>query len=159
MDPSGLPAMFQGIERRAGAAASPASLAMAHTFERAVKRTLSLRSRGQYDRRAREERGQPPAMRSGALRNSVTSAGGTGDPVAVSSVAPHVFYAGIQEWGGSMNARPRSAMHFFSGGEWFLQHVRVGPNPYMRPTIRACIANGSLSRAAADAFEAAVWGR
>ena len=132
---------------------------MAHTFERAVKRTLTLRTRGMHDFRPAGERGQPPALRSGRLRGSVASAGGAGDPVAVSSVAPHVFYAGVQEWGGEMNARPRGYMHFYSGGEWFLKHVRVGPNPYMRPTLRACIANGSLSRAAADAFEIAVWGR
>lgn len=159
MDPSGLPGMFQDLERRAGAAASPAAIAMAHTFERALKRTLTLRTRGAHDFRPRDERGQPPAMRSGALRNSVTSWGGGGDGVAISAVAPRVFYAGIQEWGGSMHARPHSAMHFFSGGEWFLKHVHVGPNPYIRPTVRMCVANGSLSYAAAAAFDGAMWGR
>jgi len=83
--------------------------------------------------------------------------------MAEASVAPHVFYAAIQEWGGSMNAHPpagpRGYMHFFSGGEWFLKHVHVGPNPYMHPTVVQCIGNGSLGRAAADAFEIAAWGR
>jgi hypothetical protein len=157
MDPSGLPAMFAEIEVKVGAAASPAVLAMAHTFERAVKRTLSLRSRGLHDFRSPGERGQPPAIRTGALRNSVISAGGGGDPVAEASVGPTVFYAGIQEFGGFMNARPGGYMHFRSGGEWFLKHVHVGPNPYMRPALAACIGDGSLGRAAADAFEIAVW--
>lgn len=159
MDPSGLPAMFDAIEARASAGASPAVLAMAHQFESAVKRTLSLRSRGMHDYRPAGERGTPPAIRSGALRSSVASAGGGGAPVAEASVAPHVFYAGIQEWGGFMRARPGGYMHFQSGGEWFLKHVHVGPNPYMKPTIAACIADGSLGRAAANAFDIAVWGR
>ena len=162
MDPSELPAYLRGIADRIEADAStPAVLAMAHTFERAVKRTLSLRSRGMHDFRPRGERGQPPAIRSGALRGSVRTFGTTpGGLVASSRVAPFVFYAGVQEWGHEMHARPGGYMNFWSGGEWYLkQHVHVGPNPYMRPTIAACIANGSLGRAAADAFEVAAWGR
>jgi phage gpG-like protein len=159
VDPDQVAGVLDGIADRASVAASPAVLAMAHTFERAVKRTLSLRTRGMHDFRNPGERGQAPAMRSGALRSSVTSAGGGGAPVAEASVAPHVFYAGIQEWGGEMHARPGGYMHFISGGEWFLKEVHVGPNPYMRPTLVACIGNGSLGRAAAQAFEIAVWGR
>jgi phage gpG-like protein len=159
VDPGDLPGMFDAIEGRVSAAASPAVLAMSHTFERAVKRTLSLRTRGEHDFRSPGERGQPPALRSGALRSSVQTFGGGGAPVAAASVGPTVFYAGIQEFGGSMHARPGGFMHFHSGGEWFLKHVHVGPNPYMRPTVVQCIGNGSLGRAAADAFDVSVWGR
>lgn len=157
MDVTGVGPALDAIASRAAVAASPAAISMAHTFERAVKRTLSMRTRGAHDFRPRGERGQPPALRSGALRNSVFSWGGGGAVVATASVAPHIFYAGIQEWGGEMHARPDGYMHFISGGEWFLKHVRVGANPYMRPTVRVCIANGSLGRAAMDAFNATVW--
>lgn len=160
MDPSELPAMFQNIENRVGAAASPAVLAMAHTFERAVKRNLALTSHPPHIRTPSPE-GSFPSLMTGRLRRSVTSEGGGGDPVAEASVAPHVFYAGIQEYGRpqGMTARPGGYMHFWTDGvEYFRKHVRAPARPYMHPTIRQCIGNGSLGRAAADAFEISVWG-
>lgn len=160
MDPSEVPALLDGIAARADAAATPASLAMARTFQRAVKRNLSLRTRAMDAFRPSEERGQFPALRSGQLRRSVTVAGPSGGGgVAVTSVAPHTIYAAVQEYGHTMHARGNSYMHFFSGGEWFLKTVHVGANPYMRPTIRQCIGSGSLGRSAAKAFDMAVWGR
>jgi hypothetical protein len=159
MDPGELPAMFAQLEVRAGDSASPAVLAMSHQFERDVKRTLSLRTRPVGAFRDPGERGQPPAMRTGALRNSVITAGGGGAVIAEASVGPTIFYAGVQEFGGSMHARPGGYMRFRSGGEWFLKHVRVGPNPYMRPTLAADIGSGTLGRAAADGFDIAMWGR
>lgn len=160
MDPSEVPGLLDGIANRAEAAASPAVLAMSRTFQRAVKRNLSLRTRPADAFRPKEEKGQFPALRSGQLRRSVRVAGGGGGgPVAVASVAPHMIYAAVQEYGRVIDAHSSNYMHFFSGGEWFLKTVSVGENPYMRPTIRQCIGSGSLGRSAAKAFDVAVWGR
>jgi hypothetical protein len=159
MDPSEVPALLQGIAVRAGYGATPAVTAMAVTYQRAVKYTLSLRTHTETEFTV-GGRGLPPAKRSGKLRGSVTKAIGGGDPVASASVAPHTIYAAVQEMGDIMHPARKKYMHFVNdGGEWYLKEVKVGPHPYMRPTTARCIANGSLGRAAAKAFTVAVWGQ
>src|SRR5580698_5034086 len=103
-----LPAYLQSIATRVAAdGAEPAVTSMAQTFESAVKRTLSLQTRGATSFRPSGERGQPPAMRSGFLRASVAMAEGASSGVtAEASVAPHTIYAAVQEWGHVMHARP-----------------------------------------------------
>jgi hypothetical protein len=51
-------------------------------------------------------------------------------------------------------------MHWRANGmDWYRVHVYIPDRPYMRPTVDQTVSDGSLGRAAADAFEIAVWGR
>jgi hypothetical protein len=162
VDPSELPAMFAAIEAKvADRGATVAVTAMGRTFQRAVKRTLSVTSHppGAF---SIVPRGAPPSLASGELRRSVQFApGASGGVVASSSVAPHTVYAGVQEFGlpDPIRAVHRKYMRFTTDGKvYYMKEVHVGPHPYMRPTIARCIGNGSLGRAAGKAFEIAVWG-
>jgi phage gpG-like protein len=159
--PDELPGFLEALaERISRDGATPAVLAMAHTFERAVTRNLALTSHP-AETFTPSPKGGFPSLISGDLRRSVFTTGGvSGGPVATASTGPHIFYAGIQEYGHDMHAHSTfRPMTWRNEGRWWSRyHVHVPPRPYMRPTIATCIANGSLGRAAGDAFEIAIWG-
>jgi hypothetical protein len=53
----------------------------------------------------------------------------------------------------------RKYMHWVnSGGSWYKKRVRIPPRPYMKPALEDCLSNGSLVKAAMEAFYAKVWG-
>lgn len=169
MDLADLPAYLEDIEARATAAAEPCVLAISRRYRDYVKSRLGQLSHPAQTRTPSPEGGVPAMIAGqqpgdhlpgGSLRRSVsvTPAGASG-ALAWASVAPHVFYAGIQEEGGDMNARPGRYMRFVTDGtQWNLKHVHVGGRPYMYSSTLLAVANGILSRAAVKAFTIAVWG-
>jgi len=149
-----LPAMFEGIAAKVLDAAKPAVDAMADTFQDYVVRELNRFqvSIGAFGTPSPAHIG-PPAHRSGKLAGSVTvSPGASGGGVATASVAPHTIYARTQEVGEIHRAK-RLYMHWINdGGEWWRKMVDIPERPYMRPAHDATIADGSLTRAAMEAF-------
>lgn len=160
-DAAALPAYLEGIAQHiARDTSSPAVLAMGHSYERQVKDNLSRTAHPPYTFTPSPP-GYFPSLMTGRLRRSVATAGPYGGGLeSEASVAPHMFYAAVQEYGHTMHAHGMRPMTWYNGGRWWSRHtVHVPARPYMRPTIAQAIANGSLGRAAADAFEFAAWGR
>lgn len=111
--------------------------------------------------------GQPPAAVSGALRRSVRlyPATATGSYTAQSSVVPLIVYARIQEMGGTVVAKhtgkdgkPGYLRFAGAGGYHFARSVTLPPRPYMRPTHKRTVADGSLRSAAAKAVRGVLLG-
>lgn len=166
VDPAGLPAYLDGIKKHiADDTSAPAVLAMGHTYERQVKANLARTAHPPFTETPSPP-GYFPSLMTGALRRSVFTSGPFGGGImSESSVAPHIFYAAIQEYGHTMHAhssiRPMTWYNSAKGrtGWWSKYEVHVPARPYMHPTTAEAIANGSLGRAAAAAFEIAAWGR
>src|SRR5215469_15851621 len=136
-------------------------MAMAEAYkEHLTKVTLrrSFAAPGQFGTPAAP--GRPPAWRTGALARSVRAApGASGGLTATATVAPHVIYSATQEYGGVHTPVRFRYMHWVnSGGEWYLKRVNIPARPYLRPALEETMADGSLTRAAMEAFMAYVWG-
>lgn len=156
-----LPAMFDAIMGRVTAASPPCAMSLAHTFERQLKNvTLVQYSHARGTLTPSPARVGPPALVSGALRASVMSRPGAAGVVSTAYSGPTIFYAPIQEEGHVMHARPGHYMSWVAlGRRWYKKTVHVPKRPFMGQALAAVIANGSLSRNAADVFEATVWGQ
>lgn len=136
-------------------------MAVAQTYQKHLQKVTLRRSfaaPGQFGTPAAP--GQPPAWRTGELARSVTTAAGASSGLtARATVAPHTVYARLQNEGGVNRPTRAKYMHWInSGGEWYAKRVRIPARPYMLPALDDCIANGSLTRAAMEAFYAKVWG-
>lgn len=156
-----LPGVLKAIRDKAATAAPPAVMAMADAYKDHLTRVTLRRSfaaPGQFGTPAAP--GQPPAHRTGRLSASVrVTPGLQGGLVATASVAPHTIYAVTQEYGGIHVPVRARYMHWVnSGGEWWKKRVYIPARPYMRPALEETIADGSLTKAAAEAFMAYVWG-
>lgn len=153
--------VLEALRDRAATAAEPSVMAMADTYKDHLTNVTLRRyfaAPGQFG--TSSPPGQPPAWRTGELARSVTVVPGLGSGLtATASVGPHTIYARTQEEGGIHRPSRARYMHWVnSGGEWFKKRVNIPARPYMWPAARECIENGSLTRAAAEAFMAWVWG-
>jgi hypothetical protein len=153
--------VLEELRDKAATAAPPTVMAMADTYkDHLTKVTLrrSFAAPGQFGTPAAP--GQPPAWRTGALARSVTSRlTGSSGLTATAVVAPHTIYARIQNAGGVNRAVHARYMHWVnSGGSWYKKVVRIPERPYMEPALKDVIADGSLVKAAMEAFYVWVWG-
>ena len=154
-----LPGYLRMLAARAGEAAIPAADAMGSDFRDEVKRRLTEKSHARGTRTPAPP-GGPPAMESGDLAGSVAMVPATTPVVATSSVAPHKSPRDwVQEWGLD-NIRPVRAprMVFVYGDLYRARRVDVPERSYMRSTVDLMVADGSLTRAAAEGFYVAMWG-
>ena len=152
-----LPGYLEALAVRAGEAAIPGADAMGEAFRDEVKRRLTERSHPRGTRTPSPP-GSPPAKESGDLAASVSMDPATTPVVATASVSPHTIYDAVQEYGDTIHVRNAKYMHFWYDGEYFAKTVVVPERSYMRSTLELMLADGSLSRAAAEAFYAAMWG-
>lgn len=173
MDFAGLPGLFEGIRARVEPAAVPVAGAIGRTYERHLV-DVTLTESGSHPpvTQTPAAPGRPPAEMPGglfgSLRGSVTMAGPWGGGgIGESSVAPHVIYAAVQEFGAEISAKRGPYMwlwvHYIGAYEverrnWLKETVHIPERSYMRTAVRETMANGSLSRAAEVTFEAIVWG-
>lgn len=156
-----LPGVLKAIQAKAADAAPPVVMAIADAYkDHLVHVTLrrSFAAPGQFGTPAAP--GGPPAWRTGRLAGSVTSRlSGAGGLTATAVVGPHTVYARVQNQGAVNRATRAHYMHWVnSGGEWFKKRVDIPGRPYLEPALRETIADGSLVRAAMEAFMAKVWG-
>lgn len=160
ISPEELPAVLRELRDKAAVAAEPCVMAMAGTFKDRLTGVTLRRYSHPPATKTPSPPGQPPAWMTGELARSVTSVlGPSGGMTATATVGPHTVYARIQEYGGSIRpVRARFLRWTEDGIVHYSKHVRLPPRPYMRPAIREVIEDGSLTRAAAEAFMAAVWG-
>lgn len=99
--------------------------------------------------------GRPPAYASGGLSRSIERTPAYGYVRATATVGATAKYAAIQEFGGWTWPNNHKFMHWInSAGSWFMKSVFVPEHPYMRPTVRDMIRDGSFTTAAMEAFEA-----
>jgi hypothetical protein len=165
--PAELPAYLEGIKARVEAAAIPVANAIAETYkEHLVGYTLHESGSHAPVTRTPAPPGRPPAFMTGGLAASVTKTPATGGGgVAWSYVAPHTIYASTQEYGGVHIGKPFmwlwvryiGPMAVMDRG-WLRRTVDIPARPYMSTAVSETVANGSLTRAAMESFEAAVWG-
>jgi phage gpG-like protein len=154
-----VPGLISAFKVRASDAAPPVVMAIASAYRRQVERELRLRAHppGTW---TNSPRGQPPALMTGRLVGSLTeSPGASTGTLATATVAPHTVYASVQEYGREIYARRHKYMKWRNDhGVWYKKRVFVPPRPYMRPALTQSIEDGSLTRAAVDAFQAAMGG-
>lgn len=107
--------------------------------------------------------GRPPMMMTGRLRDTVVktpAAGGGGH--AECSVFPTAIYAATQQWGAEHTGLMWLWVRYVGPKTvvrkgWRLPAVVIKPHPYMNVAVDESVANGKLTRAAVESFEAAVW--
>jgi hypothetical protein len=163
MDPAGLVAMFEGLKADVSAAAVDAADAMGELYEdRLVNYTLkrafhppSRVAKGEVGFYYKAHEGAPPAYASGNLAKSIrrSAVQAMGPGFAQSSVYATANYAALLEEGGYTWGNPW--MHWLNNhppGSWFMREVHIPKHPYMGPTTREVIVDGSLRRSAVDAF-------
>lgn len=160
MSPDDLPAFLSAIRDKAAKAAPPAVMGMADAYRSRVSRVTLRQYSHPYGAKTDSPPGQPPAWVLGALARSVTAVlGASSGTDAHADVSPHTVYARIQEVGGTIRPVHRRFLRFVQDGEVvYAKRVTLPPRPYMAPTTRDMIQDGSLTMAAADAFTIAVWG-
>jgi hypothetical protein len=156
-----LPGVLKALRDKAATAAPVTVMAIADTYRDHLKNVTLRRSfaaPGQFGTPAAP--GQPPAWRTGELARSVTSVlGASSGLTATASVGPHTIYSRVQNQGAINRPTRAHYMHWVNdGGEWFKKRVVIPPRPYMEPALEECIADGSLTEAAMEAFYAWVWG-
>ena len=154
-------AKLEAIRDEAAAAMPACAMAMSDTYKEHLTRVTLQRSiastwpgppgKGQFGSPA--PAGSPIAYRFGNLSRSVTSwPGGSSGYSAFAHVAPHVVYAGVQEYGAVIDAHRPYMRWYNSRGWWALKRVKVPPRPYLRPALDDVSADGSLERAAGEKF-------
>lgn len=162
MNPDELVLYLEALTARAALAATPVVNAMADRYHWVVSREELTRYWHSVGTRTPSPPGEPPAWMTGRLSQSITKQVTPGSPEARASVAPHTIYAHIQEVGGPIWANIRlgakgKKLHTLSfvtnGVRYFPLEVRLPPRPYMRPASEEVVRDGSLRRAALDAFE------
>lgn len=164
MTPEENVALFKAIRDQASTAAKPAADGMTETFEDAVGRTLKLHAHGPMPAGPQHDipfgifykatPGAPPAYATGNLARSIMRTPASGGITASALVGATAEYAALQEWGGWTEPNSSAYMHWLNTrGPWWKKHVDVPEHPYFRPTVDRTIADGSLSRSAASAFE------
>ena len=171
MTPQELPAYLMAIRARVEASAVPVADKMAGTYkEHLVGVTLIESGSHPPVTRTPAPPGRPPAVMpggvNGSLVGSVTQAPAAGaGGIATASVQPNTIYAATQEWGSVHRGSPFMWLWVRYIGPmavqragWLRRTVDIPERPYMRTAVAETIGNGSLSRAAADTFEAVVWG-
>jgi hypothetical protein len=143
-------------KERGGAAAAAAAMAE-HVADRIRNDTLTRRRHapGQY---YKAKRGDPPSYASGKFAASIYSTpaeSAQGGLLASAYVGSMDKRAKLFEYGGCvLKPTSRSVMHWVdSGGSWYHAELRVDvEHPWLRPTVEETIDDGSLRRAAIDAF-------
>ena len=153
--------MLREIRDRAADAAPVTVMAIADEYKKHLTRVTLRRyfaTPGQFG--TSSPPGQPPAWRTGELARSVTSElTAASGMTASAAVGPHTIYSRIQSGGGVNRPVRARSMHWVnSGGSWYLKRVRIPARPFMGPALDDVIADGSLTRAAMEAFYAKVWG-
>lgn len=135
-------------------------MGMADAYRNRVSRVTLRRYSHPYQAKTDSPPGQPPAWVLGALARSITAVlGASSGTDAHASVAPHVIYAAIQETGGIIRVKHRKFLRYTQDGAvHFAKSVTLPPRPYMAPTTREMVADGSLTLAAMEAFTVRVWG-
>lgn len=167
MTPQELPAYLTAIRERVAAAEIPVAQQMGAAYKtHLVGFTLHESGAHAPVTRTPAPPGRPPAFMTGGLAASVTQGpteGGAG--YGRTSVSPHTIYAATQEFGGVHTGAPFmwlwvkyiGPMSVLERG-WLRRTVDIPPRPYMRTAVDEMIADGQLSRTAAETFERVVWG-
>ncbi len=158
-------ALLEQIRDRAAVVAPRLAMAMGNAQQRELKdHTLARTAHAPVTQTPAPE-GGPPAMMTGALRASVTCIQGPGGGTSGSSiVAPHTIYAATQEWGAEgREVHPNMYLWLkYIGREevvrrgWKKHVVNIPPRPYMGPSLRDVLADGSAVRDANAIFIAFV---
>jgi hypothetical protein len=160
--PDELPAFLEELrDKAATSGGESASNAMVKHFDTEVKSVELRRFTHAAGTRTPSPPGSPPALVTGRLRSSfqIKPAYSIGDFRWKSSDRPSVVYARIQEYSGDIF--PVTAKYLAwrtASGMHFAKSVYLPARPYMRPAIQRIIEDGSLTEAAAHAFEEVVYG-
>jgi|ERR1700691_6275391 phage gpG-like protein len=149
---SELPGYLKGFKNRIASAAGPSATEMAHAVkDRMVSVTLRETVHAP-DTFYEAVAGRPPAFASGRLAGSVFVMPSSGMVFAKANVGVSAKYAAIQEWGGWTVPNDSEFMHWHNPRVWYKKRVTLPEHPYFRPTVKSMIDDGSLSKAAANAF-------
>lgn len=171
MTPAELPGYLREIRARVAAAEVPVAQKMGSAYkDHLVNYTLHESGSHAPVTRTPAPAGRPPAFMPGGLHGSLAGSvtqGPTygGDGYGRTSVAPNTIYAATQQWGSVHTGKPWMWLWVGYIGpievlrrRWRRHEVKIPPRPYMNVAVDELIANGELSRVAADTFEAVVWG-
>ena len=157
-------ALFKAIRDQASTAAVPAADGMAEQFSGDVGRTLRMTVHAPMPAGAPHYRpfgifypaieGAPPAYATGNLAHSMFRERAIGGVTASALVGNDAVYAAVQEEGATLY--PNSAyLHWRNThGSYWMRSVTVPAHPYFGRTLRFDVANGSLTKAAMEGWQA-----
>jgi hypothetical protein len=175
VSPEELPDFLRALQAKAATSAHDVVMAMADAYKERVKDNLHRSEHAPFSRTPAPAGGFPSYISGNLSRSIVTIPGIDAGMRATAHVAPFSIYARVQESGAEIFARnrrflmwrtdyPTAATNFKKsareGGGLFLnfaRHVSIPARPYMSPTTRECVDDGSLTEAAMAAFQARVW--
>ena len=157
-------ALFEAIKAQASTAAVPAADGMAEQFDSDVGRILKLHAHAPMPAGAPHKRaygifykatpGAPPSFASGDLLASMIRRPASGGITASAMVGNVAVYAAVQEFGLDTWASSAYMQWHNDHGWWRKRLVHQNRHPYFSKALEGELADGSLSRAAADRFEA-----
>lgn len=151
--------LLRRIRARAAKGAPAAAEAMAkHVADRTANVTLrrTAHAPGQYWKAAP---GAPPASASGALAAGMYATRAKGGRMPTAYAGNSALHAQLLEFGGcKLEPSGAGMMTWHDSGGWWSHHkLPLGDDsfpehPFLRPTVREAIEDGSLLQAAIDAF-------
>lgn len=147
-----LPSYLRGFKNRVASAAGPSATEMANAVKDRMVNVTLRETVHTPDTFYQAIAGRPPAYASGRLASSVFVQPGSGMVWAKANVGISAKYAALQEWGGWTVPNDHKFMHWHNPHPWYKERVVIPEHPYFRPTVNKMIADGSLSKAAANAF-------
>jgi phage gpG-like protein len=151
-------AYWKRVKSAVNPAAEDAANAMAEELKKGIRDELSRYPHPAHTRTS-SPAGQPPGLITGALRESVqtTPAYPVGDAIWEAHVGPHIIYAAIQEYGGTMHAHRDYMSWVTDGVRYYAKDVTLPPRPYIQPAVSAMSKSGILTRAARDGFATVIY--
>lgn len=164
MTPEENVALLARFRAKAASAAPACAMAMGRTHEHHLVWSTLARTGHPPVTQTPSAPGEPPAVMTGRLRNSVTCVRGVNSgSYATTLVGPHTVYAATQEWGDVHRGTMWLWVKYVGPAEvkrrhWVRDVVDIPPRPYMRPSRDEVIASGAVTRTANMAFVAHVWG-
>ena len=145
---------WDAIVEKAKKGAAPTATAMAKFIaERTANDTLTRSSHGSGAWH-RTRPGEPPARATGTLAKGMFYTPAYGDgPVKNAWVGNRECYARALEYGCVLQPVNDEFVHWKdSGGSWFHEFLRLPSHPFLEPTVRESMDDGSLRDAAIEAF-------
>jgi hypothetical protein len=142
------------VVEKAKQGVAPTATAMAkYLAERTANDTLQRTSHpaGMW---YRQRPGEPPAMASGKLAESMFyTPAHRGGLKATAYVGNSAEYSRILEYGCVIQPSSKEFSHWVdTGGSWYHKLLISPPHPYLQPTVEEAMDDGGLRQAAIDAF-------
>jgi len=149
--------LWQDVAKLAAQGAAPTATAMAKYIAERASRVTLRRTKKQSGAWHRARPGEPPALSTGKLADSMYWIPATrGGLRAFAYVGNDADYSRILEFGCVVSALNSRKLHWKDSGSpikgWFHDVLEVPAHPYLSPTTQEAVDDGSLAEAGKEEF-------